>query len=154
MSNSIGQAGEYLVAAELCRRGVIATTFSRNMPGFDILALNVPTKKKYRIQVKTKSKGDWQLNAGKFLTFDQKSLKKGIQKVLGFTKDDVADYFVFVELANENGGDIFFILTSKQVKEIVRKNYGNLRKRKSMHAKISNKDLNAYKNNWLVFKNG
>ena len=30
--------GEYLVCAELCRRGLLATTFTGNVPEFDILA--------------------------------------------------------------------------------------------------------------------
>ncbi len=34
----IKQAGEYLVAAELCRRGFIATTFTGNVPHYDIIA--------------------------------------------------------------------------------------------------------------------
>ena len=32
------QIGEYLVAAELGRQGLIATTFTGNVPDFDILA--------------------------------------------------------------------------------------------------------------------
>ena len=34
----VGQTGEYLVAAELGRRGLIATTFKGNVPDFDIIA--------------------------------------------------------------------------------------------------------------------
>jgi hypothetical protein len=34
------QIGEYLVCAELGRRGWIATTFTGSVPGFDILAAN------------------------------------------------------------------------------------------------------------------
>ncbi len=30
--------GEYLVYAELCRRGLLATTFTENVPEFEILA--------------------------------------------------------------------------------------------------------------------
>jgi hypothetical protein len=37
-SRATGQAGEYFVAAEICRRGGTATTFAGNMPGFDIVA--------------------------------------------------------------------------------------------------------------------
>ena len=33
-----GQIGEYLVAAELARRGLIATTFTGNVPHYDIIA--------------------------------------------------------------------------------------------------------------------
>ncbi len=38
------QAGEYLVAAELSRRGYIATTFTGNLPDYDIIALKVNNK--------------------------------------------------------------------------------------------------------------
>jgi hypothetical protein len=34
------QAGEYLVAAELSRRGYIATTFTGNLPYYDIIAVD------------------------------------------------------------------------------------------------------------------
>ena len=34
------QAGEYLVAAELSRRGYIATTFTGNVPDYDIIAVD------------------------------------------------------------------------------------------------------------------
>ena len=34
----VGQTGEYLVAAELSRRGHIATTFTGNVPHYDIIA--------------------------------------------------------------------------------------------------------------------
>jgi len=34
------QAGEYLVCAELCRRGFLATAFAGNVPDFDVLAVD------------------------------------------------------------------------------------------------------------------
>jgi hypothetical protein len=34
------QTGEYLVAAELSRRGYIATTFTGNVPDYDIVAVD------------------------------------------------------------------------------------------------------------------
>ncbi len=34
----VGQTGECLVAAELGRRGLIATTFTGNVPRYDIIA--------------------------------------------------------------------------------------------------------------------
>jgi len=47
------QAGEYIVAAELCRRGFFATTFTGNMPDFDILAID-DSGNLMKIQVKKK----------------------------------------------------------------------------------------------------
>ena len=38
----VGQTGEYLVAAELSRRGLIATTFTGNVPYYDIIASRSP----------------------------------------------------------------------------------------------------------------
>lgn len=157
--NSIGQSGEYLVASELCRRGFIAATFSRNMPGFDILAFNYQIQEEFRIQVKTiKPTGDWQLDAKNFLRFDLKLFDQGTQKIIGMTNDCSADYFVFVRQGNGGyGTDKFYILSLKQLKQIIKKGYGTFLKRingkrpknpKTTHIAIRDIDLEPYKNNW------
>ncbi len=46
------RVGEYLVCAELCRRGLIATTLAGNVPEFDVLAINDEHETK-SIQVKS-----------------------------------------------------------------------------------------------------
>jgi len=48
-----GVAGEYLVAAELPRRGLLASLTLRNTRGVDILVTNPDTTKSVGIQVKT-----------------------------------------------------------------------------------------------------
>lgn len=48
-----GVAGEYLVAAELSRRGYIASITLRNTRGIDILASNADATRSVGIQVKT-----------------------------------------------------------------------------------------------------
>src|SRR5437764_11381960 len=48
-----GVAGEYFVAAELSRRGYVATLTLRNTRGIDILASNAEANKSVGIQVKT-----------------------------------------------------------------------------------------------------
>lgn len=48
-----GVAGEYLVAAELSRRGYVASVTLRNTRGIDILASNRDATKSVGIQVKT-----------------------------------------------------------------------------------------------------
>jgi hypothetical protein len=48
-----GIAGEYLVAAELTRRGYVASLTLRNTRGIDILASNSDATKSVGIQVKT-----------------------------------------------------------------------------------------------------
>ena len=59
-----GVAGEYFVAAELSRRGYIASLTLRNTRGVDILASNSDATKSVGIQVKTsQGKGkSWMLN--------------------------------------------------------------------------------------------
>jgi hypothetical protein len=59
-----GVAGEYFVAAELSRRGYIATLTLKNTRGIDILASNENATKSVGIQVKTNqaNRSEWMLN--------------------------------------------------------------------------------------------
>ena len=57
----VGVSGEYFVAAELSRRGYIASITLRNTKGIDIVASSENGDKTVNIQVKTKSKGKWWL---------------------------------------------------------------------------------------------
>ena len=56
-----GVAGEYFVAAELSRRGFIASISLRNTRGIDILATNAEASRSVTIQCKTNqlSKASW-----------------------------------------------------------------------------------------------
>jgi hypothetical protein len=60
----VGVAGEYFVAAELSRRGYIASISMRNTKGIDILATNASAKRSVTIQCKTNQDGSssWLLN--------------------------------------------------------------------------------------------
>src|SRR5688500_10231386 len=59
-----GIAGENFVAAELSRRGFVASITLRNTRGIDILASNTDATKSVGIQVKTcqGSRPDWMMN--------------------------------------------------------------------------------------------
>src|SRR5437763_8863000 len=59
-----GISGEYFVAAELSRRGYVASLTLRNTRGIDILASNRDATKSVGIQVKTcqGTRADWMLN--------------------------------------------------------------------------------------------
>jgi hypothetical protein len=52
-----GVAGEYFVAAELSRRGFIASITLRNTRGIDIVATNSSVSKTVTMQCKTSRKG-------------------------------------------------------------------------------------------------
>jgi hypothetical protein len=51
----IGAAGEYYVAAELSRRGWLATVTVKNAPGTDVLAQRADTGRMFAVQTKTAS---------------------------------------------------------------------------------------------------
>jgi hypothetical protein len=58
LTGLIGAAGEYYVAAELSRRGWLATVTIKNAPGTDVLAQRVHTGAVVAIQTKTASRGN------------------------------------------------------------------------------------------------
>ena len=75
----VGQTGEYLVAAELSRRGLIATTFTGNVPDYDKIASNEGGKH-VSIQVKASSGSSWQF--GDITRFCEISFK-GHHQIVG-----------------------------------------------------------------------
>ncbi len=97
-----GVAGEYLVAAELSRRGYIASITLRNTRGIDILASNADATRSVGIQVKTnqRSSRSWVLT----------------DKVERPVRSELAEnlFFVFVCL-NDLGAPSFHVVSRKDV---------------------------------------
>ena len=65
-NSMIGNAGEYYVCAELCRRNILALITPKNNPLFDIVASDPEGIRSVQIQVKTMSinnKQGWKLGA-------------------------------------------------------------------------------------------
>lgn len=56
----IGNAGEFYVAAELLKRGIVAALAPRNAPAFDILATRGPKTVRVRVKTKSAEYTDWQ----------------------------------------------------------------------------------------------
>lgn len=90
-----GIAGEYFVAAELSRRGYVASLTLRNTKGIDILASNSDATKSVGIQVKTNQ------NTGTHWV-----LNKKVE-----IESDIADnlFFVFIRLNNLQGPEYFIV---------------------------------------------
>jgi hypothetical protein len=147
------QVGEYLVCAELCRRGLIATTFAGNVPDFDVLAINEKLET-IPIQVKTITKGAWQFDAKTFLEI---SISNGTQKVerkISLPNPDLI--CIFVRLKEQNR-DEFYIFRMKDLQEIIYEKYSKWlckkkgkrpRKPSSTHCTVYPDDLKDYKNKW------
>ncbi len=100
----IGSAGEYFVAGELSRRGIVAALTMAGTDAFDILAVN-DTGRQFTVQVKTtRDKFSWLLSAK-----DEE------------TRGENA-YYVFVRLAGETLPE-YYILPATTVAETLRQDY-------------------------------
>ena len=158
----IKQVGEYLVAAELCRRELIATSFTGNVPIFDILAITSDEKMK-TVQVKTTTTNSgWNLDAIDFLDFhtstDNSQYIKGVRKI-----SNNNTIFCFVKIGSfgkENTtptNDEFFILPFCELQKIIKNKYSAFltkvnhirpNKHDSHHVKIKEDDIEKFKDNW------
>lgn len=148
-----GQIGEYLTVAELCRMGFIATTFTRNVPVFDVLAID-ENDRTVPIQVKTIQGKTWQFDAGRYLKIE---IKGGKQKVTGKQPLKNSDLiYVMVRLIGR-GKDEFFLLRHKDLQQIIFNGYttylekhGGRRPKSegSLHTAVSVSDLERFRDNW------
>jgi hypothetical protein len=156
----IKQVGEYLVAAELCRRELIATSFTGNVPVFDIIAITNDEKMK-TIQVKTTTTNSgWNLEGTKFLDFehpvDNKQHIKGF-RILSYS-DTIFCFVILRSFGKEmtlSEHDEFYLVPVKELQAIVRSAYERhlkkmnfVRKNDSHHVKLKPSDISRFKNNW------
>jgi hypothetical protein len=152
------QTGEYLVAAELSRRGFIATTFTGNVPHYDIVAVD-DSGGHALVQVKAISANSWQLDVGKFaeVVFDGQR-----QIVKGALPEPYPDLVcVLVQLAKPDSGahDRFFILPWKELCQVVVAHHsawlgrhGGIRPKKpeSLHTAVSLAQIAKWESRWDV----
>ena len=113
------QTGEYLVCAELCRRGYIATSFTGNVPDYDVIAVDT-NNRAIQIQVKTINIGTWQLNAKNYLDIKITEDKRQLIKKKDCPNKELI--FIFVKL-NDQGNDEFYIIKLKDLQEIIFSGY-------------------------------
>jgi hypothetical protein len=101
------QVGEYLVASELARRGYVSSTFSGNVPDFDIVATNQSGITRL-IQVKTINGASWQFSIDRFATIEM----EGNKQIIGRKKAQPIEQLIFalVKLGQKYGEDESYIL--------------------------------------------
>lgn len=141
---SIGNCGEYFVAAELERHGFSIAIPMKNTPFFDLLAMNQESKRLISIQVKTTSakKAKWKLN------------KKAEQY------EDANMFYVFVKLNDQEQPDYYIIpseIVSKTIREEHLKWLNTLGRRGQQHNDndvriFEIEDIDKYKNAWNSLK--
>ena len=151
------QVGEYLVAAELCRRGLIATTFTGNVSDYDIVAISEKGDSAL-IQVKARHRGgSWQISdARAFLDIKQ----DGKKQTPGRRKKPKYPNLIYVfVLLDSYGQDRFFILKAADLHELIageyRKNikrHRGVRPRRhdSYHHAVKSDHLEKFEDRWDV----
>jgi hypothetical protein len=102
-----GVAGEYFVAAELSRRGYIASLTLKNTRGIDVLVSNEKASKQVGIQVKTNQidKPEWILN----------------EKAEEFLAQNL--FYVFVNLKSESEQPDYYVVPSTVVAEYTKRTH-------------------------------
>ena len=150
------QVGEYLVACELARRGLLVATFSGNVPDFDLIATDLKGFS-CPIQVKTIKGGTWQFSIDKFveITFDEKKQLIGRKKPLPVPQL----VGVFVVAGEKYGEDQFFVLEWSKVQDILiahharyLDSHAGVRPKvfDSLHCSLEMSELEGYKDNWAI----
>ena len=152
----LGAAGEYLVAAELCRRDLIATTFTGNVPFYDIIASD-EIGRHVAVQVKASSKGSWQVSdvTNYFeVTFNE------TRQIVGKPKPCPIKRLVMIfVVVDSEGQDRFYILTWDKFRNILLKSHkqylathNGIRPKKwdSLHAAILEENLLPFRDNWKL----
>jgi hypothetical protein len=144
--------GEYLVAAELCRLGYLATTFTGNVPDIDIVAVNDKLQAR-PLQVKAIKSGTWQFNAKKFFDVDCDGKTQEVRK----RRLEYPELkYVLVDLRAEPVPD-FYILDMRRLRDMIFKRYKkNLEKHdgrrpkapESTHTIVTRDMVKRYKDNW------
>lgn len=152
-----GQVGEYLVVAELARRGYIATTFAGNVPEYDIVATDEKGKH-LSIQVKCTTSKTWQFDISRFceITFD------GDQQIIGRVKRCPVNKLVVVLVRlkdTEPSVDQFFLMTWEDLRSALidehRKwleKHGGIRPRnpRSLHVGLPVTAVVEYEQEWDI----
>ncbi len=154
------QTGEYLVAAELSRRGFIATTFTGNVPHYDIVAVD-DSGGHALVQGKAIAANSWQLNVAQFadVVFDgPRQIVKGVLR-----EPYPGLVCVCVQLAKLDSGilDRFFVLPWKELCQIVVTHHcdflgkhGGIRPKKpeSLHTAVSPSQIEQWEGQWDVLR--
>jgi hypothetical protein len=152
----VGQTGEYLVAAELSRRGLIATTFTGSVPYYDIIASDEDGRH-VSVQVKASRGSSWQF--GDITHFCDISFN-GKHQIVGRPKRcPILRLIVVFVMIDADGADRFYILTWRRLRDLIVRGHraylarhGGKRAQTwdSLHSAISEKTLRPYKDKWSI----
>jgi hypothetical protein len=152
------QTGEYIVAAELSRRGFIATTFTGNVPWYDIVAVD-SLGGHALVQVKAIAADSWQLNVGQFADVALEGRKQVIQGQRDEPYPGLVCVMVRIAPPDSGRVDQFFILPWRELGQIVidghsrfLEKHGGIRPRnpESLHVALHPEALAKWEGRWQV----
>jgi hypothetical protein len=151
----IRQVGEYLVAAKLIEMGWHATTFTGNIPRFDIIATH-DKGKTVKVQVKTIKSGDWQFNMRDYakINFDKERRTQEVGPKESLPHDL---FYVFVKLDPEDVmNSKFYVMSANDVQDMLVDRYTKYLHSKHMrrdrwdstHCILREADIQSFKDRW------
>jgi hypothetical protein len=152
-----GAVGEFLVAAELCRRGLLATPFAGNVPHYDIIASG-QSGGHVAVQVKTINGQHWQFDIQKFLDVDL--AEDGKRQILGAPQQEPFPELMCVLVVlkkKKTEQDRFFILEWKELQNLLvrhytehlsKHNFVRPRAPDSFHTALPISDVEPFENEW------
>ena len=156
-----GQISEHILVAELGRRGIVATTFSGNVPDIDILAYK--NEKSIPIQVKTLSssrRGMFSADAKHYLQIKFEGKKQIVQ---GKNKDLNRELiFAIIITGKKLGDEKFYICKKGFIQDLIYKGYKDYLKKhngirprnpKSTHVGYLEEELKDKRDNWVLIDN-
>lgn len=150
-----GSVGEFLVAAELCRRGFLATPFAGNVPHYDIIASGQHGGH-VAIQVKAINGSTWQFDVRRFLKIHRQGQR---QIPAGVVREPYPSLFCVLVALSKNGSDRFFILSWRELRGIVAQGYqrylrkhGGIRPKApgSFHTALSIDTVSQFEGRWKM----
>jgi hypothetical protein len=150
-----GAVGEFLVAAELCRRGLLATPFAGNVPHYDIIASG-QRGGHVAVQVKAINGLTWQFDIRKFLDVQMDKDRK-TQNPGALQEEPFPELMCVLVVLKETGRDRFFVLSWKQLqaalvsgyKEYLRKHdYKRPKAPGSFHTALKISEVEKFEDAW------
>ena len=148
------QVGEFLVAAELGRMGLVAATFAGNVPDYDIIATDLYGRS-VPVQVKATRGKSWQFDIRKFASVRL----EGKTQIVGSPVPDRVPGLVCVMVALAGyGQDRFYVLPWQSLRELMVTRYGfyinkhgdgRPKRFDSFHSAITEAPLAPFKDAWL-----
>ncbi len=156
-----GQIGEYMTCAELGRRGLIATTFTGNVPEYDLIVCD-DALRTVPIQVKTSRGDSWPSQADLWLDIEiddsqRRQINRGVKKI-----SHPNLIYVCVSLGDKRINDRFFVCLKSDIQTACIESYSRWmdpkdwkrpRNYKSLDNRYDISHLLKFEDNWSLIAN-